>query len=75
MFHRNPLSCLTGPVSWQFAQNSKVYREFDLFLRFLPAEVFTYYRIYMYNDIHIYVFTRLLKWDLLKVEKSTTWHL
>lgn len=52
MFHRNPLSCLTGPVSWQFAQNSKVYREFDLFLRFLPGEVFPYYRIYMYNCVY-----------------------
>lgn len=75
-FRRNPFSCYAGPDSWQFAQNSKVYREFDLFLRFLPGEVFTYYRIYVHNDIHnIYVFTGLLKWDLLKVEKSTTWHL
>lgn len=72
-FRRNPLSCYAGPDSWQFAQNSKVYREVDPFLRFLPGEVFTYYRIYMYNNI--YGFTGLLKWDPLKVEKSTTWHL
>lgn len=54
MFHRNPLSCLTGPISWQFAQNSKVYREFDLFYGFF-LERFLLTTEYICTMIYIYM--------------------